>query len=68
MACCISELQHALGRPTWEELISTHYSSFLARFQYLPEDSLVRHLQCFHAQGRNPDDSGLFIDKTDEMH
>ena len=40
----VTELQHALGRPTWEELIATRYSNFLARFQYLPEDSLVRHL------------------------
>ena len=40
----VTDLQHALGRPTWEELISTRKTNFLAKFQYLPDNSLVRYL------------------------
>ena len=40
----VTELQHALGRPTWEELISVRKSNFVARFCYLPESSLIRAL------------------------
>ena len=38
----VTELQHALGRPTWEELIANRIANFTDRFRYLPADSLVR--------------------------
>ena len=37
----VTDLQHALGRPTWEELISNRTVNFLQRFQYLPANTLV---------------------------
>ena len=40
----VTELQKALGRPTWEDLIANRKSNFLARFNSLPVNSLVRHL------------------------
>ena len=40
----VTDLQHALGRPTWEELIAKRTNNFFKRLQYLPTDSLVRIL------------------------
>ena len=40
----VTDLQHALGRPTWEELVATRKDNFFKRFRYLPSDSLVRAL------------------------
>ena len=40
----VTDLQHTLGRPTWEELIDTRKSNFLSKFQFLPDNSLVRYL------------------------
>ena len=38
----VSSLQHMLGRPTWEELITKRRDNFLRRLVNLPSDSLVR--------------------------
>ena len=40
----VTDLQHALGRLTWEELIAKRKDNFFERFRYLPSDSLVRAL------------------------
>ena len=37
----VTNLQHMLGRPTWEELISKRKRNFTERFVNLPDDSLV---------------------------
>ena len=42
----VTELQHALGRPTWEELVSIRTENFKSKIQLFPWDSLVR---AFHA-------------------
>ena len=38
----VRDLQHALGRPTWEELIDCRTCNFKNKFSFLPADSLVR--------------------------
>ena len=38
----VSELQHSLGRPTWEELTSKRKNNFMKRLVFLPSNSLVR--------------------------
>ena len=38
----VSDLQHMLGRPTWEELIAKRKDNFSRRLVNLPTDSLVR--------------------------
>ena len=38
----VTDLQHILFRPTWEELIEKHKSNFLKKFYLLPTDSLAR--------------------------
>ena len=38
----VSELQHALNRPTWEELVQTRKDKFKSKFHLLPQESLVR--------------------------
>ena len=38
----VTDLQHMLGRPTWEELVAKRSDNFQKRFVYLPADSLVR--------------------------
>ena len=40
----VTQLQHALGQPTWEELISNRRSKFKAIIMSLPSSSLVHHL------------------------
>ena len=40
----VTELQHALGRPTWEELIAARKNNFLKKCQQHPRGSLVRIL------------------------
>ena len=40
----VTELQHALDRPTWEELISNRQTKFMAKFVHLPNDSLIRYM------------------------
>ena len=40
----VTDLQHALGRPTLEELISRRVDNFRAKNMYLPPDSLFRIL------------------------
>ena len=40
----VTDLQHALGRPTWEELISKRQTNFKAKFADFPADSLIRSL------------------------
>ena len=37
----VSDLQHALGRPTWEELISNRENKFLAKASSPKSSSLV---------------------------
>ena len=37
----VTELQHSLGRPTWEELTSKRKDTFMNKFVYMPSDSLV---------------------------
>ena len=37
----VTNLQHMLGRSTWEELISKRKRNFTERFVNLPDDSLV---------------------------
>ena len=38
----VTNLQHALERPTWEELIEKRKSDFQIRLHQCPQDSLVR--------------------------
>ena len=38
----VTDLQHMLGRPTWEELIAKRKDNFLKRLVNLPTNSLVR--------------------------
>ena len=40
----VTELQHALGRPTWEELITKREQNFLNKCRSMSSDSLVRVL------------------------
>ena len=40
----VTNLQHALGRPTWEELIERRKSGFIARARACDDESLVRML------------------------
>ena len=40
----VTNLQHALGRPTWEELIEVRKSGFVARARTCDDDSLVKIL------------------------
>ena len=40
----VSNLQHALGRPTWEELVMKRKSGFMARARSCDDHSLVRAL------------------------
>ena len=40
----VTDLQHALGRPTWEELISDRTDRFVQKCRQMPTDSLVRAL------------------------
>ena len=40
----VTELQHALGRPTWEELVSMRTENFKSKIHLFPMDSLVRAL------------------------
>ena len=40
----VSNLQHSLGRKTWEELVETYRRNFLRRAQSCPSGTLVR---CF---------------------
>ena len=41
----VSNLQHALGRPTWEELVDRRNTGFLSRARMSDNESLV-HLLC----------------------
>ena len=38
----VTDLQHMLGRPTWEELIAKRKNNFLKNASRLPVNSLVR--------------------------
>ena len=38
----VSDLQHMLGRPTWEELVAKRNDNFVRRLVNLPTNSLVR--------------------------
>ena len=38
----VTDLQHALGRPTWEELIAERRSNFLFKISLLPTNCLTR--------------------------
>ena len=38
----VTDLQHMLCRPTWEELIEKRKGSFLKKISLLPNDSLAR--------------------------
>ena len=38
----VTELQHALGRKTWEELVISRRDNFLSKTRQLSPDSLVR--------------------------
>ena len=40
----VTNLQHALGRPTWEELVKKRESGFFIRARTCDEASLVRSL------------------------
>ena len=40
----VSELQHALGRHTWEELIEERCEKFKLKTKYLPLHSIVRYI------------------------
>ena len=40
----VTDLQHALGRPTWEELVAERSSNFLAKISLLPTGSLTRFM------------------------
>ena len=40
----VTNLQHFLGRPTWEELVDKRKHSFLARLRNCPKDALPRIL------------------------
>ena len=42
----VTELQHALGRPTWEELVERRQKTFLAKNKRMPQDSIVSHIAC----------------------
>ena len=41
----VTQLQHTLGRPTWEELTEKRKSDFLHKLSQCPNDSLLRTLQ-----------------------
>ena len=38
----VTNLQHSLGRPTWEELVERHTAGFAHRARACDEDNLVR--------------------------
>ena len=38
----VTDLQHMLGRPTWEELIAKRKNNFMKNASRLPVNSLVR--------------------------
>ena len=38
----MTDLQHALGRPTWEEMTTNRQSKFFSKFADFPADSLIR--------------------------
>ena len=38
----VTDLQHALGRPTWEEMTTNRQSKFFSKFADFPADSLIR--------------------------
>ena len=40
----VTNLQHALGRKTWEELVEKHESNFLARARLCSDDTLIKSL------------------------
>ena len=40
----VTDLQHALGRPTWEELVERRQTNFLEKNKTIPRDSIVRHI------------------------
>ena len=40
----VTDLQHALGRPNWEELMTCRRNNFMSRNQFFPNDSLIRVL------------------------
>ncbi len=40
-----TQLQHYLGRPTWEELIEKRKSDFFYKLSQCPNDTLMRTLQ-----------------------
>ena len=40
----VTELQHTLGRPTWEELISKRVDNFVKKCRQMPTDTLVHAL------------------------
>ena len=40
----VTDLQHALGRPTWEELISNRVDNFMKKCRLMPCDTLVQVL------------------------
>ena len=40
----VTNLQHALGRPTWEELLEKRKAGFFARARKCNDESLVRNL------------------------
>ena len=40
----VTELQHALGRPTWEELVIKRKNNFTSKCQQHPRGSLIRFL------------------------
>ena len=43
----VTELQHCLNRPTWEELLDKRKAAFLQKFPKLPAGSLVRALSSY---------------------
>ena len=43
----VTELQHCLNRPTWEELLDKRKAAFLQKFPKLPACSLVRALSSY---------------------
>ena len=43
----VTELQHCLKRPTWEELLDKRKAAFLQKFPKLPAGSLVRALSSY---------------------
>ena len=40
----VTNLQHALGRPTWEEMVKKRTDMFLLKCKSFPRDSLIRSL------------------------